>query len=167
MGPALSRAHPACHIYLKRGHYSLCDKHISHTKHNEGITVGGLEIKVNWMEFSRGVCSCVLEAQCFIVYEHVSKPHSLRSLSGFSPGVLSYPKPHPGNVSQGRALQSLAWQKSVEAQSLAKSRDFHTRAEQRARTALPERNRQKSKHRFQAFMRKNCILKYVSVSAFA
>lgn len=97
-------------------------------KHNEGITVGGLEIKVKLMEFSRGVCSCVLEAECFIVYEHVSKPHSLRSLSGFSPGVFSYPKPHPENMSQGRALQSLAWQKSVEAQSLTKSRDFHTRA---------------------------------------
>lgn len=45
------------------------------------------------MEFSRGVCSCISVAQSFIVYEQLRKPCSLRSWSGFSPGVFSCPSP--------------------------------------------------------------------------
>lgn len=57
-------------------------------------------------------------------------------------------------MSQGRALQSLSltgiWRGAVTDQE---QRFPHQRgaSEQRARTALPERNRQQSKHRFQGF----------------
>lgn len=81
---------------------------------------------MNLIEFSRGVCSCILKAQHCIVDEHVRKCHSSRTMTKIQPrSVLLL---HPRNVSQGSALQSLAQEESAEVQSLTKSRDFCTRA---------------------------------------
>lgn len=117
------------------------------------------------MEFSGGVCSCVLKVRHFIVYEHMRKPHSSRTLTKIQPWSILLPRPR--NVSQGSALQSLAQEESAEVQSLTKSRDFlhqSCASEQKAKTALTERNRQQSKHRFQCFIRKNYFKRLLWIS---
>lgn len=93
------------------------------------------------MEFSRGVCSCILKAQHFVVFGHIKKPHLLRTLTKIQPWSVLLPGPR--NVSQGSALQSLFQEESDEVQSLTKSRNFCTRAvRQSKRQKQPSQNSQ-------------------------
>lgn len=124
-------------------------------RHSERVIVGGLEVLTQWD---------LGEESALAFWKHRFKSTEGKKKVLIEPWSILLP--HPRNVSQGSALQSLAQRDLGKMQSLCKHRDFCTRAVHQSK-GLAEGKRQQSKQSFQGFTCKNCISKGFSASTFA